>query len=75
MATYQETKVRRVSTAQGLRELRATVHGYEKSYGCKSSAMLSKVIAGQEKETAEVSRWLVSYQALTKRMGHNGATT
>lgn len=59
-------RIRTTSVSTGLNRLRTTVASYEKRYSCSSGQMLDAVRTGKARETADVSRWLVSYQALER---------
>lgn len=62
------------SAEQAIERLSTLIHRFERRYECSSEAMLTATKTGQAKETAEIAKWLTSYQALRNLQAH-GRTT
>ncbi len=70
-------KIRKTKTStlsQTLVRLRASVSGFEQSYGCTSEQMLSAVLSGKTRETAEIGTWLTDYHVLRRLEAQYGHT-
>jgi hypothetical protein len=57
-------RVRRESVDEAVTRLRTHLERYEARYECRSDFMVQAIECGHMKETAEIGRWLSSYQAL-----------
>jgi hypothetical protein len=67
----------RETREETIKRLRRYVGRLESRYECSSAEMLSSLRMKQAKETAEISRWMMNYEALQglEKTGQNGPTT
>lgn len=75
MATIElKARVVQEPAAETRRRLETFVARMERRYECPTSVMIEAVAAGRMKETAEVSRWLISFRTLRHLQAHGSET-
>ena len=56
--------IRRESRQHAINRLKADIQRFERRYECRSDKMVAKVKANDMKETAEVAKWMITYERL-----------
>ena len=71
----ENPRVVQESVDSTIQRLETFVSRMERRYECESSFAAQAVACGHMKDTAEVSRWLISYRTLQRLRTTNGRAT
>lgn len=74
-SSASNARVVRESVEDTIRRLETFVSRMERRYEYESSFVAQAIASGQLKETAEVSRWLISYRTLQRLRTNRGGAT